>query len=131
MFRVSLAAVALGACIIEKHFTLDKSLPGPDHKASAEPHELGEMIRAIRKVELAIGSGGKRPAVSEMENRRIVRRGLAAAVDIPAGTKIEARMLKALRPATAISPIFIQEILGLCSRRYLKANEQIQWSDFQ
>jgi N,N'-diacetyllegionaminate synthase len=80
-----IAAVALGACVIERHFTLDRTLPGPDHRASLEPAELAAMIRGIRTTEAALGNGQKVPQPSEMENRAIVRKSIAAARDLPAG----------------------------------------------
>ena len=97
-----LSAVALGACVIEKHFTLDKQLPGPDHKASLEPKELKVMISGIRKVEQAMGDGRKIPASSEEDTRRVARRSLALKEDVPEGEVIQAEMLTALRPAGGI-----------------------------
>src|SRR5437667_11882055 len=86
--EISIAAAALGACIIEKHFTLDRNLPGPDHRASLEPSELKAMVQAIRKVESALGDGRKVPTKSELETAKVARRSLIAARDIPAGTNL-------------------------------------------
>jgi N,N'-diacetyllegionaminate synthase len=110
---VVLAAVALGACIVEKHFTTDKSLPGPDHKASLDPNELREYVRGIRMIESSLGDGIKIPANSELEVARVARKSLVAATDIPIGSQIDASMLIALRPGTGISPANMDEILGL------------------
>jgi N,N'-diacetyllegionaminate synthase len=110
--ETALAAVALGAAVLEKHLTLDRTLPGPDHAASLEPDELARLVRAVRVVEAALGDGVKRPAPSEAENRRVVRRSLAAAYDLDAGTVVEAPMLLALRPGTGISPARLHDVVG-------------------
>lgn len=129
--EVALAAVALGACVIEKHFTLDKNLPGPDHRASLEPHELQALVAGIRTVELALGNGAKRPARSEVDNRLVVRRSLAAASDIPEGTVLRSDMLQALRPASGISPALVEHVVGRRVRRSLKSGQLIAWSDLE
>jgi len=129
--EVALAAVALGACVIEKHFTLDKDLPGPDHRASLEPHELQAMVAGIRTVESALGDGVKQPALSEADNRSIVRRSLAAAADIPKGAIIESDMLQALRPASGISPALIEHVAGRRVRRSLASGQLIDWGDLE
>lgn len=127
--EVAIAAVALGACVIEKHFTLDRDLPGPDHRASLEPDELRELVAGIRMVEQALGNGAKRPAPSEMQNRLVVRRSLAAAVDLSEGTIISPEMLKAVRPATGIPPHLIEYVVGRKLRRSIQAGEALSWSD--
>lgn len=127
--EVAIAAVAVGARVIEKHFTLDRSLSGPDHRASLEPEELKSMVSGIRTVERALGSGLKIPARSELENRTIVRRSLAASVEIPEGTILAPHLLKGLRPATGISPNFLEQIVGRKAKRSLQAGELIKWSD--
>ena len=129
--EVALAAVALGSCVIEKHFTLDKNLPGPDHRASLEPQELHALVAGIRNVELALGGGVKLPSKSEAHNRLVVRRSLAAACSISEGTILKADMLKALRPASGISPAFIQDVVGRTVRRPLVAGQLIAWSDLR
>ena len=129
--EVALAAVALGACVIEKHFTLDKDLPGPDHRASLEPHGLQALVTGIRTVELALGSGAKRPAQSEADNRLIVRRSLAAAFDIPEGAVLRSDMLRALRPASGISPALVEHVVGRRVRRSLMSGQLITWSDLE
>ena len=109
---VSLAAAAMGACVIEKHFTLDKNLPGPDHKASLEPTELKEMVYGIRLVEKALGSTVKEPVESELEVRNVARRSIVAKVDIPAGTLIVEEMLSFKRPGTGITPKDVMKVIG-------------------
>ena len=114
--QVALAAVALGACVIEKHFTLDRDLPGPDHRASLEPTELRAMIDGIRKVEQALGNGRKMPASSEEDTRRVARRSLVAAQDILAGTALTAELIVIKRPATGLPPAILRYILGRHAR---------------
>ena len=122
---VPLAAAAMGACVIEKHFTLDKSLPGPDHMASLEPDELEEMVRGIRLVEKARGSSIKAPVESEFEVRDIARRSIVAKVDIPAGTVITENMLAFKRPGTGVAPKDVSTILGKKTRLFIKKDELI------
>lgn len=110
--EVALAAVAMGACVLEKHLTLDRSLPGPDHRASLEPQELISLVAGIRKVEAALGSGEKVPAQSEVETAGAVRKSLVAACHIPAGTVITEAMLAVRRPGTGIPPSRIETLLG-------------------
>jgi N-acetylneuraminate synthase len=109
---VALAAVALGACVIEKHFTLDRTLPGPDHRASLEPAELRELVRSIRRVEAALGSGRKIPTASELETAKVARRSLVAARDIPAGATLQRDMVVMRRPGTGMSPAMLATLLG-------------------
>ncbi len=113
--EVTLAAVALGACIIEKHFTLDRELPGPDHRASLEPAELAAAVRGIRKVEAALGSGRKEPAASEANTAEVARRSLVLARDLPAGTTLTAEMMVLRRPGTglaaALRPLLVGRVL--------------------
>lgn len=111
--EVPIAAVALGASIIEKHFTLDKTMDGPDHAASLEPHELINMVAAIRNIELAIaGSGIKEPSQSEMKNIAIARKSIHASRDIRKGEIVTASDLIMLRPGDGISPMLMDTILG-------------------
>lgn len=109
---ISIAAVALGACVIEKHFTLDRNLPGPDHRASLEPDELRDLIQAIRRVGDALGDGKKVPADSELDTARVARRSLVAAENIYAGTRILREMIAAKRPGTGLSPTKLSLIVG-------------------
>lgn len=118
--EVGLAAAALGARVIEKHFTLDRTLPGPDHKASLEPAELAELVKGIRKVESALGDGIKRPVPAEEEGRKLGHRGLVAVRDLPEGYIIERADLRALRTGTGIS---VKDILWVVGRRLARAVE--------
>lgn len=126
--EISLAAVALGACIVEKHFTLDRMLPGPDHKASLEPAELISLVKGIRNIEKALGDGVKKPSLDELKNMVTIRKSLVAASDIPVGTVIREEMLKVKRPGTGIPPRFLSKIVGRRARRHIKADELLEWS---
>ena len=123
--EVAIAAVALGACVIEKHFTLDRSLPGPDHQASLEPDELKAMVSAIRNIEQALGDGIKRPTPSEHKNRAIARKSLVAARPIAAGELFSAANLTAKRPGTGLSPMRWDEMIGRPAPRAFAADEPI------
>ena len=121
--EIPLAAVALGACVIEKHFTLDRNLPGPDHKASLEPMELREMITNIRNVEAALGDGVKRPTSEELKTAECARRSLVAAKRIPAGTVITEEMIAILRPGTGMPPAMKPRVLGTRVMRDMEVGE--------
>lgn len=124
--EISVAATALGATIIEKHFTLDRSLPGPDHGASLEPDELTTMVRAIRNVEAAMaGDGIKRPSGSERRNRLIARRSLVAVAPIRAGEPFTAQNLAAKRPGTGVSPMRWDEMMGRAAQRDYAVDELV------
>lgn len=124
---IPIAAAALGACVIEKHFTLDKNLPGPDHRASLEPEELKQMVKAIRDVGKAMGNGIKRPTMDEEENKRVARRSIVASVDIPEGTVITEKMLDIKRPGTGIEPKYIEKVIGAVSRANIGKDELLAW----
>ncbi|KAF5414719.1 MAG: hypothetical protein C5S38_04670 [Candidatus Methanophagaceae archaeon] len=124
---IPIAAVALGACMIEKHFTLDRNLPGPDHKASLEPDELKEMVQAIRDVEKALGDGIKQPTVAEKEIKKVARRSIVAKVDISEGTVITGDMLDVKRPGTGIEPKYMREIIGKRVKAYITKDDLIYW----
>ena len=124
--EIPIAAVALGARIIEKHFTLDKALPGPDHKASLEPEELRMMISAIRNIELAIGDGVKRVMPSEIINRTVVRKSIVASRAITAGETFSEINLTTKRPDRGISPMKWDKILGTIAQRNYEQDELIQ-----
>lgn len=109
---VPLAAVALGACIIEKHLTLNRSLPGPDHRASLEPDEFAMMVEGIRTVESALGDGCKKPAPAEAAIAAVVRRSLVAAKEIPAGSKLTNEMFVTRRPGTGLAPSMRSLLVG-------------------
>jgi N,N'-diacetyllegionaminate synthase len=123
--EVAIAAVALGATVIEKHFTLDRSLPGPDHKASLEPDELKSMVVAIRKIEKAIGNGIKRPSPSEEKNKPVTRKSLVAAQTIKTGELFSADNITAKRPGVGISPMLWDEILGQTAQKDYKKDDLI------
>jgi sialic acid synthase SpsE len=125
--EVAVAAVARGAAIIEKHLTLDKTLPGPDHRASLDPVEFSAMVRAIRAVESALGDGVKRPMPSETDTRRVARKSLVAARALKAGERVAAGDLASKRPGTGISPAELPRILGLRLTRDVAADEVIPW----
>jgi N,N'-diacetyllegionaminate synthase len=128
---VALAAVARGACVLEKHLTLDRSLPGPDHAASLEPAELRELVAAVREIETALGDGVKRAMPSEQPNIVAVRRSVAAACEVAPGTVLERSMLTTLRPATGIAPGRLGELIGRRTRRALHAGELLSESDLE
>lgn len=109
---IPIAATARGAVLIEKHFTLDKNMEGPDHKASLEPQELTEMVRAIRQVELALGSKIKTPTISEIKNKSVARKSLVAAKHIKSGDTFSSENLTIKRPGNGISPYRYWDILG-------------------
>lgn len=129
--EVALASVAMGASVIEKHFTLDKGLPGPDHRASLDPRELEGLVRTIRKMETAIGNGLKEPASSEQDNRTIVRRSLFSSREISKGTVLTAGMLEALRPGTGIPPSRMAEVVGRKAGRHLSREHMLAWGDLE
>lgn len=110
--EVPIAAVALGACLIEKHFTLDRNMVGPDHKASLEPGELIKMVQSIRNIEKALGSAVKAPSPSEIKNRVIARKSLVALRDLPAGHVLTEEDITTKRPGTGISPMQIDKLVG-------------------
>lgn len=127
------AAAALGAAVLEKHYTLDKALPGPDHKASADIAEITAYVRAVRDAEAALGDGRKTPAPSEAGNRALIRKSLVCAVEALApGAVIEPSMLAAKRPMVegAVLPGDLSKIVGLTLRRPKSADEPIFWADF-
>jgi len=115
--EVPVAAVALGASIIEKHFTLDKTMEGPDHKASLEPEELKAMVHAIRNIEKALGNGIKKASPSELKNKSVVRKSIVAACDIQRGEIFTEKNIIVKRPGTGISPIRWDEIVGKTSTK--------------
>jgi N,N'-diacetyllegionaminate synthase len=125
--EIALAAVAKEACIIEKHFTLDKGLPGPDHRFSADPSELEALVTGIKKVQQALGSPEKRPSAEEKEMIGLARRSIVAIQDIPKGTKISSEMLYLKRPGYGISPEFLHVIIGREAQKDIKRGELITW----
>lgn len=124
---VPLGAVALGACLLEKHFTSDRTLPGPDHPHSMEVEELETMIREIRCLEAALGTGMKAPVEAELDERNWARRGIYARVDIPPGTVITREMLKVVRPCFDLEPRYLEAVVGRVARAGIPAHAPITW----
>jgi len=124
--EIPIAAAALGASVIEKHFTLDRSLPGPDHKASLEPDELKAMVQGIRNVEKALGDGVKRITPSERANRPVVRKSIVAARYIGAGERFTEDNIAVKRPGTGLSPMEWDRVIGRAAPRDFAADELIE-----
>lgn len=122
---VDIAAVAMGASIIEKHFTLNKTMDGPDHRASLEPDELQSMVKNIRDIELALGDGIKKPSKSEIPNIKIARKSIISACTIKKGEKFTKDNLVVKRPATGINPMRWDEIIGTIAQKNYKEDELI------
>lgn len=130
--EVPIAAVALGGKIIEKHFTLDRNLPGPDHRASLEPNELKEMVTAIRNIEKAIsGSGKKEPSPSEQKNKEVARKSIFTTRAMKAGEIIKEEDIIALRPGNGISPMEWGNVIGRKINRAYSATEMLEWSSLK
>jgi len=123
--EVAIAAVSLGASLIEKHVTLDRTLEGPDHAASLEPHELKSMISAIRNIESAFGDGVKSPTHHEVINARVVRKSIVTACPIRAGEPFTTKNLTTKRPGSGVSPMLLDKILGTLATRDYQENEMI------
>ena len=129
--EVPIAAVALGAVLIEKHFTIDRTLPGPDHKASLEPDELKAMVRSIRNIELAMsGDGIKRPSSSELENKLVIRKSIHLKRPLRRGDTVSTDDLTMKRPADGISPMLIDMVIGKVATRDLEVGAKLDFSDF-
>lgn len=129
--EASMAAVALGAVAIEKHLTLDRAMPGPDHSASLEPAAFADMVRGIRRIDRMRGNGVKAPRPEERDAARVARRSVVAAVDIAAGTRIDDAMLACRRPATGIAPADQQQVVGRVARTAIAAGTVLQWDLFE
>lgn len=123
--EISIAAVALGACVIEKHFTLDKDLAGPDHKASLDPHELSALVSAIRHVEQALGNGIKQASPSELNNRQHARKSIVAASPIKAGERFSPENCTTKRPGAGMNPMRWDDVMGRVATRPYAADELI------
>jgi N,N'-diacetyllegionaminate synthase len=127
--EIAIAATALGAEVIEKHFTLDRSLPGPDHAASLEPDELAEMIRSIRHVSAALGNGIKAPAACEVPNISVARKSVVAARELCSGHQLASEDLVIKRPGNGISPSLLPALIGRTLRSPLLKDQVICWDD--
>jgi N-acetylneuraminate synthase/N,N'-diacetyllegionaminate synthase len=123
----AVAAVALGACMIEKHFTLDKTLPGPDHKASLEPDELRLLVQSVRDCEAALGSGRKAPTAAEADVKAAARKSIVAACSIPAGTRITPEMLALKRPGTGLGPVVLEWVIGQVAAEDIPEDTLLEW----
>lgn len=128
--EVPVAAVAMGATCVEKHFTLDRNMKGPDHKASLEPEELTQMVRMIRNIELALGNEEKKPSPSEKKNIPIVRKSIHLKHDLPAGKSLDAEDLIMLRPGDGISPMQLHDLVGKKLNHPLKSGHKLAVQDF-
>ena len=129
--EVALAAVALGACVIEKHLTLDRALPGPDHHASLEPAEFSALVRGVRTVEAALGHGRKEPASSEAATAAVARKSLVAARHIPRGTPLTQELLSIKRPGTGLPPSALSVVLGRKAAQEIPAETVLTWEMVQ
>lgn len=127
--EVAIASVAMGARVVEKHFTLDKKMSGPDHQASLSVEELMAMITSIRNVENALGSFEKVPSATELPVRDVARRSICLIADVEEGAKIDESDLRCLRPGTGIPPSELTQVIGMSASRDLKANTCLQWTD--
>jgi N-acetylneuraminate synthase len=128
---VCLAAVALGAEVVEKHFTLDQELPGPDHKASATPGELAELVRGIADVVTALGDGIKRPTAREADARLVARKSLVLARPMRSGSSLAPEDLVAKRPGTGIPPSRLDDVVGRRLARDMEADSPLEWEDLE
>jgi N,N'-diacetyllegionaminate synthase len=129
--EAALAAVSLGATVIEKHLTLDRTLPGPDQAASLEPAEFGAMVRGIRRIGAMLGDGIKAPRPQEQDAARVARRSIVASVDIPAGSALQPGMLACRRPATGIAPREWDQVVGRTARSAIAAGSVLQWDQLE
>jgi N-acetylneuraminate synthase/N,N'-diacetyllegionaminate synthase len=130
--EVPVAAVAMGAKVIEKHFTLDRNLIGPDHRASLEPGELKEMVTSIRNIEKALsGNGEKQPSHSELKNKEVARKSIHTTRSIKAGEIIKEEDIIALRPGNGITPMEWKNIIGKKVNRDYTATEMLEWNSLQ
>lgn len=129
--EMSVAAVAMGSCVIEKHFTIDKDLPGPDHKASLEPHEFAEMVNSIRNVEKGMGNGIKKPTDNEIKIKKLVRKSIVAKEDIPSGTILKEDMLDFKRPGTGIEPKNLKKLIGKELIKDVNKDTLIKWNQLK
>ena len=129
--EIALAAVALGAVVLEKHFTLDCTLPGPDHAASLEPPEFASMVRGVRLIEAALGDGRKEPRESELHVRELVRRSVTLTLNLQAGDVLKREYLDMLRPGTGIAPRDLDRVVGKVLVRDLESGHTLVWSDLK
>jgi N,N'-diacetyllegionaminate synthase len=129
--QAGIVAAALGACAIEKHFTLDKTMEGPDHRASIEPHELAELVNGVRIARTVLGDGIKRPLACELENLPLIRKSLVASRMLPSGTRLTADMIEIKRPEGGIVPGDLRKIIGMTLTEELQVDQPITWASLQ
>ena len=129
--EIALAAVARGAAVLEKHLTLDRTLPGPDHRASLEPGDFAALVRGVRVIEAALGDGDKRPMPSEVDTRAVARRSLVAARALPAGHRLTRGDLAIKRPGTGIPPADLDRVLGRRLARPLGVDDMVDWPSLE
>ncbi len=127
--EVCFAAVALGARIVEKHFTLDQTMPGPDHAASSEPAELKALVSGIRKIESCLGNGRKRPAANELSTAAVARKSLVAAIDLEPGTVIREDSVAIKRPGNGLPPVMRPHLLNRTVRNRIPAGSLLRLED--
>lgn len=128
-FEVAVAAAALGAVMVEKHFTLDRNLPGPDHRASIEPPELAALVRGVRIANACLGSPVKQPAPCELDNRPLIKKSLVAARDLRRGTRLTRDMIEIKRPMGGVEPADLDKVIGLTLHRDIAEDQLITWQD--
>ena len=128
---VPFAAAALGAAVIEKHFTLDRSMEGPDHRASLEPGELSQLVSGIRSIEQALGSADKKPMPSERDAIANLRKSVVVARALPRGTKLREEDLALRRPGGGIAPADLERVAGRTLKRGIQADEAVRWEDLE
>jgi N-acetylneuraminate synthase len=126
--EVSIAAVAMGACVIEKHFTLDKTMEGPDHKASLNPKELKLMVKSIRNIEKSMGNGIKKCTTNEENTKKVARKGIVTVREIKKGEKIKSDMITVKRPENGIKPKYINKIIGYVALENIQKDSSIKWN---
>jgi N,N'-diacetyllegionaminate synthase len=125
--EIPIAAATLGATVIEKHLTLDKNLPGPDHQASLEPDELQVMVSAVRNIEKALGNGVKEPGISEIRNMALVRKSLIATGDLERGHILRETDITIKRPGTGLHPKFKELVIGMKLTKNVREEDPIEW----
>ncbi|MEM7355792.1 MAG: N-acetylneuraminate synthase [Acidobacteriota bacterium] len=130
-YETALAAVARGACVIEKHLTLDKSMAGPDHRASMNPAELADLVTSIRKVESALGTGHKRPTLAELETRKVVQKSIVTSRDLAAGSILQEADLALRRTSGGLPPAELPQVLGRRLKAAVSAEHPLRWKDLR
>jgi N-acetylneuraminate synthase len=129
--NVPIAAAALGASAVEKHFTIDRNMPGPDHRASIEPDELAKLVQGIRQAQLALGSTVKQPQRCELPNITLIRKGLVASRHLKAGQRLDRNMIDIKRPALGILPADLSKVLGMTLTADVDEDAPIRWDDLR